>query len=564
MFISLNKKILYTIFIFFIVICSIFVYAFYIVYGEKFLEEGRLNLINTKQFTEINFENTMLRQELISLIQNNNNLELSPAVRQNLLENPGANNLNEITREHKRVEDIIKNYDSRYNAFNRAIKVTLLSTLLIIFMIIILGILLRRWILEPINKLDHISDLAASGDLSQRVSLDANNLFTDEFDKLTATFNQMLENLNNSFNEIKEKEKFQQALIDSIPDGIRVIDEDYNIILANKSYYKQIGATASTQPGKCYYSSQKLSQPCPRNNFTCPLWEIQNTPKKNIKVIQQFAPYSNRHLSINAAPMKIDDSPKPQKLYIVESIRDLSEDIKFSHQQKLSSLGFLATSVAHEMKNNLGSIRMIMENILQKFYSQTPDDDEAKKYLTMVQNQIVECINVPERLLKLSRNASEVDSVVNCYNSIKEIIALLDYEAKRKGISINLETTNDQISISGNESDFKMVIINLALNAIKAMNETGELTIKISSLRQQAVIKVIDTGSGIPKNNLPHIFEPFYSDGKKDNQSGTGLGLAIVKSIVEKFHGEIDVKSKENQGTTFTLRFPLYVKNNTK
>ena len=230
MFISLNRKILYTIAIFFILTCIIFVYSFYIVYGQKFQEEGQLNLLNTRQFTELNFENVTLRQELNTLLQKKEVTQLSPNVMEILRYNQDPRSLNEITIEHKRVEDIIRNYNSRYNSFARAGKVTLISTFLIVFMIIILGILLRKWILEPIDKLSHISALVAAGNLSQRVELNKNYLFEDEIDKLAQAFNQMLENLNNSFNEIKQTEKFQQALINSIPDGIRVIDKDYNII----------------------------------------------------------------------------------------------------------------------------------------------------------------------------------------------------------------------------------------------------------------------------------------------------------------------------------------------
>ena len=559
MFISLNKKILYTIAIFFILTCAIFVYSFYIVYGQKFQEEGQLNLLNTRQFSELNFENVTLRQELNTLLQKKEVTQLSPNVMEILRYNQDPRSLNEITTEHKRVEEIIRNYNSRYNSFARAGKVTLISTFLIILLIIILGILLRKWILEPIDKLSHISDLAAAGNLSQRVELNNNCLFEDEIDKLAQAFNQMLENLNNSFNEIQQKEKFQQALINSIPDGIRVIDGDYNIILANNAYYKQINAPAGSGL-KCYESCQNLTHPCPESSFSCPLREIRKNKKESIKVIQQFRAFPNRHLSINAAPLIIDDAGQ-DKFYIVEAIRDLSDDIKFSHQQKLSSLGFLSTSIAHEMKNSLGSIRMIIENILSKYYTNVPDNNEAKKYLIMILEQITACLNIPERLLKLAQNIHDSDGPVDCMASAKEIAALLDYEAKRKGIELQIGKTGSKTYILGNASDFKMLLLNLLQNAIKATGSEGKIKITFHNSDNTATIKVQDTGRGIPPQNLPHIFEPFYSEGQKDSQSGTGLGLAIAKSIVEKFHGNISVKSKEGKGTVFTMEFPQYTEN---
>lgn len=495
MFISMNRKILYTIAIFFILTCTIFVYSFYIVYGQKFQEEGQINLLNTKQFSELNYENVILRQELNTLLKKNEISQVSANVAEILRYNEDPRSLNEITTEHKRVEEIIRNYNSRYNSFARAVKVTLISTFLIILLIIILGILLRKWILEPIDKLSHISDLAASGDLSQRVRLNTNYLFEDEIDKLGQAFNQMLENLNNRFYEIRQKEKFQQALINSIPDGIRVINENYDIILANDAYYKQIN-TPHGVGLKCYASCQNLDHPCPDSSFTCPLKEIRKNRQKQVKAIQQFQAFPHRHLSINAAPLVIDKD-NHQEFYIVESIRDLSDDIKFSHQQKLSSLGFLSTSVAHEMKNSLGSVRMIMENIINKYYQNIPDTDEAKKYLLMILEQITVCLDIPERLLKLSKNIHDGNGPVDCVTSSREIIALLDYEAKRKGIELTLKSSSKKVCILGNDSDFKMLILNLLQNAIKATGSEGKIEVSLRTAADLTTIKVKDTGRGI-------------------------------------------------------------------
>ena len=137
----------------------------------------------------------------------------------------------------------------------------------------------------------------------------------------------------------------------------------------------------------------------------------------------------------------------------------------------------------------------------------------------------------------------------------------MNYEAKRKGIELQIGKTGSKTYILGNASDFKMLLLNLLQNAIKATGSEGKIKITFQNSDNTATIKVQDTGRGIPPQNLPHIFEPFYSEGQKDSQSGTGLGLAIAKSIVEKFHGNISVKSKEGKGTVFTMEFPQYTEN---
>ena len=363
----------------------------------------------------------------------------------------------------------------------------------------------------------------------------------------------MVDNLQKTLSDVRDKEKFLQSLIDSIPDGIRVIDENYNIIIANKSYYKQVGHRAKKNC-TCYNSSFNNKYPCDINHTHCPLYEITKKNKKNVNIIQQFAHNSNRHLAINAAPLIYDDN----HTYIVESIRDLSKDIDFSHQQKLSSLGFLSSSIAHEIKNQLGALRLIIEHLLNKYYANIPDSDEQKKMINMIYSEIIEAAKVPERLLKLIRGSNMHESIINCIECINDVINVLDFEAKSKGIDILFSPPSHNVYIKGNETDFKIAAINIILNALKAMQGNGVLTISIDdNLPDEIKINFSDTGHGISPSDLPYIFNPFFSDGHQTQNSGSGLGLAITKSIIEKFGGKITVTSTVGKGSCFTFSLPL-------
>lgn len=351
MFVSLNKKIIYSILFFFIISSLIFIYTFYIVYGNRIQEELRSNIQRNQQYIDLLYQNINLSNELRNAIRQNKSASITADTKSDAIFGENENSLlKQIHNEQRRIAEFNKNYDERYAAIQESVKILGISSILSILAILLFGYLMTRWILVPLNKISAVSQKVSEGNLNVRIEREHMPKFTDELDYLIITFNQMLDNLQNVISEVKEQEAFLQALIDSIPDGIRVIDENYNIIIANKAYFKQVGTTGKSCK-HCYESSHCLKAPCDHKAINCPLYEILTENKTNIKVIQQFKNASTRHLSINAAPL-ISDKGR----YIVESIRDLSDDINFSHQQKLSSLGFLSTSIAHEMKKPSGSI----------------------------------------------------------------------------------------------------------------------------------------------------------------------------------------------------------------
>ena len=541
MFVSLNKKFLYTVVIFFSITALIFLYSFYITYGVRFQNELRASILRNQQYINLLYENNLMKKEFMKMghpfpttrTENNNN-----TISENLEST--------ITREEKRILQLQKIYDDRYASVYEGIKIIAASSVLIILSLLLLWFLLKRWVLMPLQILTDVSKNVTSGDLTQRAIPYKQRYFLDETDFLIDTFNTMLDKIEKGVAEIQETENFLQKIIDGIPDGLCVIDQDYNIIISNKAYNKQVGS--KEKPLKCYEAAQKRTLPCNTTTTNCPLNEIFHKNKKHIHVIQQFAHNPNRHLYINAAPLKIGE-----QTLIIEVLRDLSNDIKFSHQQKISSLGFMATSVAHEMKNHLGAIRIILERLLE---DKNISAAEQEKLLGLVLQQIIESIEVPERLLKLSHFSEEDSQEINCYENAKDVVSLMDYEAKRHGMEIKLEGRTD-LTIIGNENDFKMVLINLILNAIKAGKPNGEIVISFERNDKHNLIKVQDNGHGIAPHVLPHIFEPFYSEGKEGAIGSTGLGLAIVKSIMEKQKGKISVESQPGLGTCFSLQFPL-------
>ena len=278
---------------------------------------------------------------------------------------------------------------------------------------------------------------------------------------------------------------------------------------------------------KCYKAYGFNCDGCPRSRYNCPIKHIKST-QKEFHAIHEVG---KQPLYVNAD--KLVYGKGPDEYYIIEAIHDLSRDVRFSHQQKVSSLAFLSTSLAHEIKNNLGAIRMIIEGILDSAYKDVPDDNEQKKYMMMAHKQLVETIQTPERLLKLAQYSEQDIDNINVLSAIKDIMLMIDYDAKRRGISVKTEVEENLIFV-GNESEFKMIILNLAQNAIKAMPDGGILKVSGKAVGKSAMIEIQDTGIGIEADKIQHIFEPFYSANAKEKSSGLGL-----------------------EGTVFTVKFPL-------
>lgn len=557
MFLSLNRKIIYSIFSLFLLSSIIFTTTFYLAYSSKVQLEQQTSITRNVQYSDLLHRNILLIKEIKNLLAKDDKLKIDaktfPQINTLISD---ASHSNFLMNEQKNLSQRTKLFDENYQTIHQGVSIIIFNAILLSTLIILTGYLFNKWVLKPINNIANISEQISHGNLKLRIPVRENIKYHDELDKFSKIFNLMLDNIENMILTVQDKEKFLQSLIDSIPDGIRVIDENYNIVIANKTYYAQSNDAPNSNK-KCHFASFCSSYPC--INQQCPLHEILQNGKTRFTTIQQFASYPNKYLSINAALMQYDTAHK----YIVESIRDLSDDIDFSHQQKISSLGFLSSSIAHEIKNNLGALRIILEHIIEKMSDKKASITSHKKLLKTLHNELVNTINIPERLLKMTRYSSQDENEFDCINSLSEIAKMLDFEAKRKGIELNISSAPKEIMIKGNETDFKIAIINILQNAINATNN-GNIDIKVtSSAKKGTQISFTDTGIGISPSNLDLIFTPFFSQSNNNNDtksSGSGLGLPITKSIIEKFGGKIDVKSKIGKGSCFTLSFPIYKK----
>lgn len=554
MFLSLNRKIIYSMLTMFLIFLLIFSVTFFTTYLTKVEQDQQTSILRNQQYSDLLRKMISVSKEVAALGKEYPEIDFDKGEYSSLqmLTNEDSR-LSILQKEQEEISIRSKNFDAQYQVIYDGLWIIFCSFILLSLILLFIAYLVNHIVLVPVNNISDVVRRIGQGNENLRILQRKDIKFSDEFDMLGGMFNQMLDNLQNAVSKIRENEKFLQALVDSIPDGIRVIDENYQIVLANKSYYAQSGDTRKNCR-KCYASSFGFKVPCSQQHQQCPLDEILHKKCKNIRMIQQFAQNPSQHLAVNAAPLVYDKKRK----YIVESIRDLSRDITFSHQQKVSSLGFLSSSIAHEMKNHLGALRIIIERLIDKYYVNKSDDDDEKKMIQMIHQELVNAVKVPERLLKLTRASNSENSEIDLVSSISDVLSLMDFEAKSKGIDIEFKKPKKKFCIYGNETDFKIAIINIVQNAIKAMPDKGILTITIKSSVDGVVLSFADTGIGISKENLGNIFTPFFSEGRQNqSNSGSGLGLAITKSIIERLGGEITVTSTLGKGSCFNFLFGI-------
>lgn len=545
MYFKLNKKIMYSMLFLLLFLVIIFLAIFINFYSQKLQDNQNSVYIRNQYVVSLLYDKVRMQQQLAEIDKKYPYIIKDKSL---LPSNQGLNTVQEeLSNEQKLNDELRQNYDNNREAIIAGTKIVGISILFVIFFILLMLFLLDYWVIMPVEKLIKISNNVSAGIFSSRLEMPKKRYFKDEFDILFRTFNRMLDNTEQNIEESKYREKFLQQLIDAIPDGIRVIDKNFKVIMANRSFYALLNVKNDCNGKKCYEAyGYNNCDGCPLSRYNCPVRHFEND-KTDLHTIHEVG-----KLPLYVSASRLIFGKKSDDYYIIEAIHDLSGDVRFSHQQKVSSLAFLSTSIAHEMKNNLGAIRLILEGLLNSDYKDLEDND--KKYLTMAYNQLVETVKTPERLLKLARYSEADYEQIDVLSSVKDMMLMIDYEAKRRGIVIKTSISPD-LMFWGNESDFKMIILNLAQNAIKAMPDGGELNVSGEYKSSNIVLKIKDTGIGIEKEQLKHIFEPFYS--ANSHAKSSGLGLAIVSSLVEKSKGKISVKSKPNEGAEFTIKIPL-------
>ncbi|MCK4224581.1 MAG: HAMP domain-containing protein [candidate division Zixibacteria bacterium] len=483
-------------------------------------------------------------------------------------------------------------------------RIIVLLTFLVVAVGVLLTIFLVNIFIRPVKRLVHATERVASGDLSQMVKVTTK----DEIGTLASSFNRMTISLKESRQKIEEynrtleskvKERTAElekttkllqveydrleAIINSPNLGIVIEDKDCNIRFMNKSLIEIFGNQIGE---KCYEKFKGRKEKCP----VCPIDEILVKGKGAFTYLDQDT--QGHYYELSAALFQDEKGER----CILETLRDITEQKKLEQQveeytrslektnrelenalkslketqaqliqmEKMAAVGQLAAGVAHELNNPLGGIlgysQFALEKIDQKPIRQFDEEDTKSflQYLKDIERQTKRCRSIIQSLLKFSRASRKEEFEPTDVNTIlKETFMFTRHQVEKNRVRLVEKLAESLPLINGHSGQLQQVFTNLILNAVQAMPEGGTLTVvsRIGEDLKVVEISFTDTGVGISEENLGKIFEPFFTSKKVGE--GTGLGLSVSYGLIKNHGGEIKVKSKKNQGTTFSVILPL-------
>jgi len=240
--------------------------------------------------------------------------------------------------------------------------------------------------------------------------------------------------------------------------------------------------------------------------------------------------------------------------YVLETLRTTQEEL--IQAEKLTSLGQMAASIAHEVNNPLAGVLVYTQLLTKKVAGDKLSKGAALDYLSKMDSELTRSTKLIRNLLDFARQSPPALREVDINEVVNRAFDLAAHSAELQNIQVKKELNPTLPKLMADFDQLQQVCTNLIMNAIQAMPEGGKLTLHTSTDDSQLKIEVQDTGCGISPENMRKLFTPFFTT--KGEKKGVGLGLAVAYGIIQRHQGRIEVQSKEGEGTTFTIYLPLY------
>ena len=351
-------------------------------------------------------------------------------------------------------------------------------------------------------------------------------------------------------NELDRMREFSENILESLNDGIAVVNRDDRVLRWNRRLEDLYGLRHEEAAGRPL-----------ADIFDDGFFDVLRNARRDspdgaavyrVPLRTRHAPARSVLVNVATTPLRDAAGAITGSILIVEDISarvQLEEQLQIS--EKMASIGLLAAGVAHEVNTPLTGI----SSFVQMLMDGAEPDDPKTEVLEKIEKQTFRAARIVNGLLNLARPAQVERGPVDVNAVIHDVLSLLDHQMRTGRIQVRKELATVAPIVDGTEYKLQQVFLNLFLNARDAMPKGGWLTIVTRADGPNALVEVADTGSGIPTEQLSRIYDPFFTT--KEIGKGTGLGLSITYGIVQEHDGTIACESAPGQGTRFSLTLPL-------
>lgn len=430
--------------------------------------------------------------------------------------------------------------DELYGILKNIFKIIFWALFLGLIISVILGLFMSRTIIAPIISLKNRAEKIMGGDFEERLEIKSR----DEIGDLTKTFNIMAAELAATLSEIAKEKTKVETILRYMTDAVIAFYRGGTVMHINPAAEEILsGAVGSDITFNPFFQSLGVDIDIKDLLYL-----------EHFKTLVRDMEYKGKTLKAHFAPFATADGTADG---VVVVIQDITEQQKLDVARK----EFVA-NVSHELRTPLTTIKSYTETLREN----AEENSMEANFLAVIESEADRMTRLVKDLLTLSlldydkKTMSKAMFPIN--DLTKSIVQRLLVETARRGQTMTFEGNDNMQLLYGDKDRIEQVITNIITNAIKYTPDGGKIAVKCGGVLKDAVITVTDTGVGIPKEDIPRLFDRFYRVDKARSRKfgGTGLGLAIAKEITDAHGGEIKIESGQGKGTKVTLKIPFYNK----
>ena len=420
------------------------------------------------------------------------------------------------------------------------------------------GLILRRLILVRLVRLGRAARSITAGDFSTRATVTGD----DMIDRLAIDFNNMANAVLGLVSDVKQRESQLTNVMNSVDDGLVVLQQDFKIVAANHAFCRRFGTHPEALYGRQCQEALDGAAHCQTAGFYCPSRHCMASGESQ-RATFHLPPHNGvpgRVEEVHASPVFNDEGVVSQ---VVEIWRDITERVKEETRQaeieRLESLGALASGFSHEVNTPLATTLTCAEAILGRLDDDAqapapagPSLQEIREMAETIRDQVLRCRKITEQFRRFSRGIPPATEPVDLVDVVASIVSLVTPTAREAGVTIHTDGPDRLPLVTANTEAVQHVVLNRLVNAIQSCRAEGGSVTVSCHLDSDVRVRIRDNGTGIAPDVCRGLFEPF----RTSRPHGTGIGLYLSRGIMRRFGGDVRlVESEMGVGSCFEVSF---------